>query len=193
MAGGDNAYDASHQATKIRSVGVWFTGYNSTYNTNSLGGGLSNEPRVYLVPAGEDVMRSPSGSHDALRHWHVMDQVMPLPYNIGQADLDNPEWIPIQDSLTENMGQIRKYASLRAYHDSGVFVETETHNNARLIGRSVWNTGWYLIIPGGTLLEDSQEGIARFIYGAVDTNGERDGNGVKDIKIFFQTYSVSGE
>ena len=30
LAGGDNAYDASHAATKIRSVGVWFTGYNNT-------------------------------------------------------------------------------------------------------------------------------------------------------------------
>jgi hypothetical protein len=24
-------------------------------------------------------------------------------------------------------------------------------------------------------------------------NGKRDGNGVKDIKIFFQTYSISGD
>jgi hypothetical protein len=193
LAGGDNAYDPSHQATKIRSVGVWFTGYNNTYNTNSIGEGLSNEPRIYLVPAGEDIMRSPTGTHEDLRHWKVMDQVMPLPYNIGESDLDNPEWIPVFDSLTENIAQPRQYASLRAYHDSGIFVEEETHNNARLIGRSVWNTGWYLIIPGGTLLEDADEGIERFIYGAEDENGVRDGNGVKDIKIFFQTYSISGE
>jgi hypothetical protein len=193
LAGGDNAYDPSHQATKIRSVGVWFTGYNNTYNTNSIGEGLSNEPRIYLVPAGEDIMRSPTGTHNELRHWKVMDQAMPLPYNIGQSDLDNTEWIPVFDSLSENIAQPRHYASLRAYHDSGVFVEDETHNNARLIGRSVWNTSWYLIIPGGTLLEDPEEGIARFIYGAVDANGNRDGNGVTDIKIFFQTYSIEGD
>ena len=30
LAGGDNAYDASRASTKIRSVGVWFTSYNST-------------------------------------------------------------------------------------------------------------------------------------------------------------------
>jgi hypothetical protein len=118
---------------------------------------------------------------------------MPLPYNIGESDLDNAEWIPVFDSLSENIAQPRHYASLRAYHDSGVFVEDETHNNARLIGRSVWNTSWYLIIPGGTLLEDPEEGIARFIYGAVDANGNRDGNGVTDIKIFFQTYSIEGD
>ncbi len=193
LAGGDNAYDSSHQATKIRSVGVWFSNYNNTYNTNSVGEGLSNEPRIYLVPAGEDIMRSPTGTHDQLRHWKVMDQVVPLPYNVGDADIDNVNWIPVVDSLTENIGQPRRYASLRAYHDSGIFVEDETHNNARLVGRSVWNSSWYLIIPGGTLLEDPQEGIARFIYGAEDASGNRDGNGVKDIKIFFQTYSISGE
>ncbi|MCK4563971.1 MAG: hypothetical protein KAU94_04805, partial [Verrucomicrobia bacterium] len=193
LAAGDNAYDPSHQATKIRSVGIWFTGYNTTFNTNSIGGGLANEPRVYLIPIGEDVMRTPSGNHDALRHWKVQDQAMPLPYNIGGADLDNPEWIPVNDSLTENMGQIRRYTSLRAYHDRGQFVEAETHNNARLVGRSVWNTQWYLVIPGGTLLDDADEGIQRFIYGAEMPDGTRDGHGVKDVKLFFQTYSLWGD
>ncbi|MBN2562792.1 MAG: LamG domain-containing protein [Phycisphaerae bacterium] len=193
LAGGDNAYDASHQATKVRSVGVWFTGYNITFNTNDLGGGLANEPRVYLVPVGEDVMRTPTGEHDELRHWQVCDQVMPLPYNVGGADLDDPNWIPVYDSLSESIGQVRRYASLRAYHDRGQFDEAETHNNARLIGRSVWNTQWYLVIPGGTLLDDADEGIQRFIYGLQNPDGTRDGNGIKDIKIFFQTYSIWGE
>ena len=44
------------------------------------------------------------------------------PEDIGGADLDDPNWIPIHDSLTENMGQIRRYASMRAYHDRGQFV-----------------------------------------------------------------------
>ena len=81
---------------------------------------------------------------------------------------------------------------MRAYHDSGQFVEAETHNNGRLIGRSAWNTQWMLIIPGSTLLSDPEEGIERFIHGAL-VNGERDGNGIKDIKLFFQTYSISGD
>jgi hypothetical protein len=118
---------------------------------------------------------------------------MPLPYNIGASDLDDPEWIPTQNSLTETLGISRKYASLRAYHDRGRFDEAETHNNARLVGRSVWNTKWYLIIPGGTLLDDPNEGIERFIYGAEQPDGTRDGHGVRDIKIFFQTYSVGGD
>jgi hypothetical protein len=186
LAGGDNAYDPTHQATKIRSAGIWFTGYNT------IADGLANEPRVYLLPVGQDVMRSPTREGLETRNWKILDQALPLPYDVGSADLDNPDYHPITDSLTEPLCQIRRFASLRAYHDSGSFDEAETHNNGRLVGRSVWNTKWLLIIPGRTLLSDPNEGIDRFIYGALK-NGVRDGNGVKDIKIFFQTYSISGE
>ena len=192
LAGGDNAYDASHAATKIRSAGVWFTGYNSAFNTNSTGGGLGNEPRVYLLPVGQDVMRSPTRNALETRSWTVLDQAIPLPYNVGGADVDNPDWIPAMHSLREPLAQIRRYASLRAYHDNGQFNEAETHNNTRLVGRSVWNTRWLLIIPGSTLLADPAEGIDRFVHGA-RVNGTRDGNGIKDIKIFFQTYSINGD
>ncbi len=197
LAGGDNAYDASHFATKIRSAGVWFRSYNITFNTNITGAGLANEPRVYLVPVGEDVLRSPTGGAGATRHWTVLNQAMPLPYNVGHADLDDPDWIPVIDSLREPMANIRRFASFRAYHDRGQFDEAETHNNGRLVGRSVWNTRWLLIIPGRTLLADPVEGIARFIHGALISgdrdSGDRDGNGVDDILIFFQTYSIGGD
>ena len=68
----------------------------------------------------------------------------------------------------------------------------ETVTDTRLIGRSVWNTRWLLIIPGGTLNNDRNEGIQRFINGGLRLDGTRDGNGVSDIKIFFQTYAYSG-
>jgi hypothetical protein len=192
LAGGDNAYDASHAATKIRSAGVWFTGYNTTFNTNSTGGGLGNEPRVYLIPIGQDVMRSPTRNAVETRSWTVFDQAIPLPYNVGAADVDNPDWIPVMNSLREPLAQIRRFASFRAYHDNGQFDQAETENNGRLVGRSVWNSRWLLIIPGRTLLADPAEGVERFIYGA-SVNGVRDGNGIKDIKIFFQTYSINGD
>jgi hypothetical protein len=193
LAGGDNAYDATRAATKIRSAGVWFTGYNITFNTNAVGAGLGNEPRVYLIPVGEDVMRSPTRGSVATRAWTVFDQAIPLPYNVGAADVDNPDWIPVMNSLREPLARIRRYASLRAYHDRGQFDEAETHNNGRLVGRSVWNSRWLLIIPGRTLLGDPQEGIERFIHGAANSSDVRDGAGIKDIKIFFQTYSISGD
>ncbi|HRI12539.1 MAG TPA: LamG domain-containing protein [Verrucomicrobiota bacterium] len=191
LAGGDNSYNPTHAATKIRSAGVWFTGYNTTFNPEETGPGLANGPQVYLVPAGTDLMRSPTAD-GALRSWTVLNQAMPLPFNISGADIDAPDWSPIVNSLPEPFAQIRKLASIRAYHDSGNFDPAETINNSRLVGRSVWNTRWLLIVPGSTLLSDPVEGLQRFIYGAFD-GANRDHNGVKDIKIFFQTYSISGE
>ncbi len=191
LAAGDNAYDSSRFATKIRSVGVWFANFNNVFNTNlDHGGGLANMPRVYLIPIGLDVARVPSGDQTQLRTWAVFDQALPVPYPLTQEDLVNPNWIPLQDSLGGGFGTLRKYPALRAYHDAGFDVSEMTYSS-RLIGRSVWNTRWLLIIPGRTLLSDGDEGIQRFIHGA-KTAGVRDENGIKDIRIFFQTYSYSG-
>ena len=52
--------------------------------------------------------------------------------------------------------------------------------DSRLIGRSVWNTQWLLIIPGGTLLADPEAGLDEFV------------DNVTDIKLFFQTHAYSG-
>lgn len=172
LGGGDSAYDPSHFATRIRSVGVWFTNYNAS--------GLSYTPRVYLVPVGDDILRSPSGDGFAKRAWHVVDQKLPVPYPLGAATLSSETWIPANDSLSEEMGGIRQVSSFRAYHDSGAFNAAETASDSRLIGRSVWNTKWLLIIPGGTLLNNANDGLNTFI------------NSVRDIKLFFQTYSYSG-
>ena len=75
--------------------------------------------------------------------------------------------------------------------------------SGRLVGRSVWNTQWVLIIPNASLLSDSGNttaGIDTFIHGAPlpgftqSTSGldNRDRVGVRDIQILLQTYSVSG-
>ena len=98
----------------------------------------------------------------------------------------------MNDSLSDTFADIRRFSSFRAYQDSGVFDPAETINDSRLIGRSVWNTRWLLIIPAGTLHTDRNEGIQRFINGALRADGTRDGNGVSDIKLFFQTYAYSG-
>lgn len=193
LAGGDNAYDASHAATKVRSMGVWFKNYDITYNTNAAGPGLANQPRVYLIPVGEDVLRSPSRNAPRLRHWKVMDQAIPLPYDIGGAQVDNPDWQPVIDSLREPFAQIRRFASFRAYHDGGEFDPAEASTNGRLVGRSVWNTRWLLIIPGRALLSDPVEGIERFIHGALVDGNRQSSTAVSDIKLFFQTYSISGD
>lgn len=173
LGGGDSAYDPSLFTTKINSVGLWFEDYNSA--------GLATAPRVYLVPAGMDVQRSPTGNTLATREWRVMDQVIPVPFPIGASSLTDPSWIPMNDSLAETFGANRRFSSFRAYHDSGVYDDTESTRSTRLIGRSVWNTDWVLIIPGGTFLFDPSQGIETFI------------NSVSDIKLSLQSYSYSGD
>lgn len=172
LSGGDSSYDPSHFATRVRSVGVWFSDYN--------GAGLSNTPRVYLVPVGADVLRSPSGDGFATREWFVVDQKLPVPYPIGASEIAAEDWIPLNDSLSETLGEIRRFSSFRAYHDSGYAKESEMVFDSRLVGRSVWNTQWVLIIPGGTLHANQDQGLDEFI------------EKVTDIKLFFQTYAISG-
>ncbi|MDA3926514.1 MAG: LamG domain-containing protein [Kiritimatiellae bacterium] len=187
LAGGDNAYDSTHFATKIRSAGVWFSNFNNTFQD-----GVANQPRVYLIPVGADRMRVPSVTGDEICSWNVVDQALPVPYPFTQTDWENPDWTALKDMFGGELYNIRRYPSMRAYHDSGSFDESEMISNSRLVGRSVWNTKWLLIIPGGTLLNDADEGIERFIHGRETSPDVRDENGVKDIKLLFYTYSNSG-
>ncbi|MCK5528801.1 MAG: LamG domain-containing protein [Kiritimatiellae bacterium] len=187
LAGGDNAYDSTHFATKIRSAGVWFSNFDNAFD-----GGLANQPRVYLIPVGADSMRVPSAELDEVRTWQVVDQALPVPYPLGEQEWDAPNWSVLKDMLGNELYNIRRFPSMRAYHDSGDFDASEVINNSRLIGRSVWNTRWMLIIPGGTLLQDGEEGLDRLIHGSETSPGVRSENGIDDIKIFFETYSFSG-
>jgi len=175
LAGGDNAYDSTNFATKIRSVGVWFSNYDAVTSA-----GLSNTPRVYLIPVGHDIMRSPTDRTGEIRVWRILDQRLPVPFPVGPLELANPQWIPIVDTLSEEYAAIRQYSSFRAFHDSGDFDTAETITDSRLIGRSVWNTRWLLIIPMGTLHSNREYAFEKFV------------SGVSDIKIFFLSYAYSG-
>jgi len=187
LGGNDSYYSATNFATKVRSVGVWFSNYNSVQ--------LAQTPRIYLVPVGEDVLRTPSSYTRDIRTWHVVDQKLPVPFPIVGTELENnPGWIPTVDTIFDEMFQVRRHSDFRAYHDSGYVNESEMTFDSRLVGRSVWNTGWLLIIPGQNLLYDADEGLDRFIHGpeVIGGTGERTGNGVWDIKLFFHTYAYSG-
>lgn len=187
LGAGDSYYSASNFATKARSVGVWFSDYSLA--------GMAQTPRVYLVPVGADLLRAPAYDPANLREWHVVDQRIPQPMPIAPSELDNnPGWIPLVDTISDELFQIRRHSDFRAYHDSGWINESEMTFDSRLIGRSVYNTRWLLIIPGQNLLYDAEEGIQRFIEGTETFygSGERTGNGVSDIKLLFQTYSYSG-
>lgn len=171
---------------------MWF----SNYSTDT--GGLTSTPRCYLIPVGADVTRVPEaqslGSLRKVREWNVVDQVIPPPIDLGEG-LFAPRlngWLP-SDQLPGQLLQprLRRHASIRAYSDSGEDLgdidETQFLVTTTLVGRSVWNTRWLLIIPGRFLLQgDPREGIWRFIEGA-DGNG-----GVTDIRLAFETFQYSG-
>ena len=182
---GDSTYDASRFSTRIRSVGTWFRDY--------AGLPLSETPRIYMFPTGADVLRSPSYNDFSTREWQVIDQVLPVPFPIGSQELQNANWLPLADTLSASFNEIRRYSQFRAHHFSEPFDASEVAADSRLIGRSVWNREWIVMIPGGSLLSDPDEGLDTFINGALIPDTEqRDGEGVSDIRIFFTTYSYSG-
>jgi hypothetical protein len=178
LSGGDHAYDPSVYANRIRSVGVWFSDYLSSDVLTD----LAAAPRVYLLPTGADIMSIPNASSpDKVRVWNVVDQLIPVPVPGLESKLPYSNFVPLLDSLDGRIGQQRRFSSFRAYHDSGDAVNTdELVSDSRLVGRSVWNTGWTLIIPGRALNADPDEGINRFIQQ------------VSDIKLVFETYGFSG-
>ena len=179
LGGGDHGYSSATFATRVRSLGVWFENYNET--------GLSATPRVYLVPAGADVLRVSNADYPEERVWNVIEQRVPTPFPINTSDLLNPDFIPSIHSLNGSFGEIRRIADFRAYHSGpGIaFDESQLVSNTRLVSRSVWNTQWYLIIPGASLHADPERGIDILV-------GDQTVDGISDIKLFFDTYSHEG-
>jgi len=192
LAGNDHAFDSSYYATKIRKAGVKFIGYNAATNGVMA---LASTPRVYLVPAGHDVMRSPGSDGGELLAYNVVDQVVPLPFPLGSSSLDEPDWAAVYNAYTgssDPLASIRRYPSLRAYPDQSADEEAML-SNTRLVGRSVWNTRWLLIIPAGALNADRDFALTTLIYGAdLNKDGKLEQPGILDIEVGFETYSNSG-
>jgi hypothetical protein len=208
LAAGDHAYSDSSFATKIFGAGVGFIGYrgmdNPTAGTSSGGTSpadpstsyldplaLSATPYIYLIPVGVDCMRSPPlGDTSSIRTWSVNDVAIPMPFNIGASDFSTKRLWQSSDSLTEALFALRKHQAFRPVSDPSVFspslygdtgsLRRSQFTNNRLVGRSVWNSQWKLVIPGCNLLNDPKEGLDRFIQT------------VTDVKLHFVTYSYSG-
>ena len=176
LAALDNTYDSTYFSTKVRGVGICLEGGS----TDS--GGLAQRPQIYLVPAGLDIMRAPleaSGTASAVRSWSVLDQTLPLPYPLAESQWEDPDWSALKNLCGNELFAFRKYPSLRAYMGD-TFDATQMNSNARLVGRSVWNSEWWIIIPAGSLHADNEEARQRFI------------EQIKDIKLYLETYSFSG-
>ena len=182
----DSAYDSSQFSTRIRGVGTWFEDY--------AGLPLANTPRMYLFPIGADIMRSPAADNFSVREWQILDQTIPVPLPLGANDLERFDWLPSIDNQIGDATDIRRYSQYLAHHYSEPFDANQIVSSSRLIGRSVWNRKWMMIIPGASFLNDPNEALDTFINGQLIPGGQglRDGQGVSDIHLFFTTYSYSG-
>lgn len=194
LAPGDHAFSDSSYATKIFSVGMvlrdyvgmdaYATGsFNASGPNTSDANALSATPYVYLIPTGTDYMLAPPlGDTGAVRSFTVHDQALPLPFNLGATDFSETQFFDANGTLTEKPWILRKHQAFRPVNDPSFFYSTvpTEFTNSRLIGRSVWNGGWKIVIPAYTLLNNEQDGLNRFTAS------------VSDIELFLRTYSHSG-
>ena len=194
LAEGDHAFSASNYSTKIYSVGVVLSGYvgidpnlNGSATSPVVFGttpnALSATPYIYLIPTGTDFMRAPPlGDTDDIRGWQVADQALPLPYNLGATKFSSSQYVYANGSLMEVPWVTRRHNAFRAVSEPSFFYSSTPaeFTSSRLVGRSVWNSGWKLIIPAYTLHANEQEGLNRFAAS------------VSDIKLFLRTYSNAG-
>jgi hypothetical protein len=172
---GDHSYSSANFATKIRGMGVWMENYNSA--------GLSTTPRAYLVPVGNDYLRTSSSGEPSTRMWSIQERRIPTPFVINSANLTTPGFIPRLDGVDGSFGELRRHGDFRIYHDDGDpdAEDSEIEYDSRLIGRSVWNSDWLLIIPGAGLHADPELGLKLLT------------DGISDIKLHFTTYSHQGQ
>ena len=185
LLGGETTFSSSDYAVKINSVGVSFAGYDRL--TVQSADGLSVEPNIYLVPVGSDYMRAPTETGRETIAFKVVDQVLPLPYAVGAAELGDEDWLATfsgLDGTVDSTATIRRHSTLR--------MGAET-TSSRLVGRSVWNDRWLLVIPASSLSSERTNALKTFVSGLdSDKDGQIDIPGVSDIKIGFRAYSRSG-
>jgi hypothetical protein len=169
LAAQDYSYDPSQFSTRIRSVAVWFTGYDGTL--------LARAPRVYLIPVGADILRSPNALDFSPRSWQVVEQRIPIPFPVSSITASS--LVTDTLNLKDQFADWARHSAFQAYPDTG-YDPNNFNPSTRLVGRSVANTRWLLVIPGAYLNGDPNQGLADFIHS------------VTDIKLYFQTYSASG-
>ncbi len=175
---GDELYPTTYFAIKLHSVGLRFEDFP--------GGPLNNQVECYLLPTGADIMRVPSCTFPRIRNWNLIDQTLPIPLPIGESDFSTSGWMPWDGVAggAEAFIQRRLYPTIPA---RPLADGTDQDLSFMLTGRSVWNTGWTMIIPGIALEGlDPQDGIDVFI------NGLNDVPGVTDIKLILNSYGYSG-
>ena len=179
LSAADHAYSSANFATKLRSVGVGFSGYDVAADGKQQ---LAATPRVYLVPAGTDIMRYSDGLVPKTRGWNVVRQRIPVPFPINTTHLRDYAFNPAVDSLNGSFAELVRQGDFRAYPTAGGALSGSdpAYTDSQLFSRSVWNTKWILFIPAASLGSDTRAAMLRFI----DT--------VDDVQLQLTTFSSSG-
>jgi hypothetical protein len=179
LAAADHAYSSANFATKLRSVGVGFSGYDVAADGQQK---LAATPRVYLVPVGMDVMRYSDGLVPKTRGWNVVRQRIPVPFPINTTHLRDYAFNPAVESLNGSFAELVRQGDFRAYPTAGGALSGSdpAYTDSQLFSRSVWNTRWILFIPAASLGSDPKAAMQRFM----DT--------VDDVQLQLTTFSSSG-
>jgi hypothetical protein len=179
LAAADHAYSTANFATKLRSVGVGFSGYDVAADGKQQ---LAATPRVYFVPAGLDIMRYSDGLVPQTRGWNVVTQRIPVPFPINTTNLRDYAFNPAVDSLNGRFAELTRMGDFRAYPTAGGALSGSdpAYADNQLFSRSVWNTKWILFIPAASLGSDPTAAMQRFM----DT--------VDDVQLKLTTFSSSG-
>ena len=126
---------------------------------------LAATPYVYLIPVGQDSMRSPPlGDASAIRSWNVDDVTIPLPFNISAADFSSTPFYTSANSLSEPLFAVRAHQAFRPVSTTTVFntsiygangaLQPSQYTNTRLIGRPEASASataripWMMIVSG---------------------------------------------
>ena len=154
---------------------------------------------MYLVPVGTDKMREPGSDGETVAAFNVVDQTVPVPYALTAGEIAEANRLPLytdgEFGGVDAVTRIRRHPSFRAYYGATGAAPSDAQLDAtRLVGRSVWNTRWLLVIPAGALNADRDAALRAFICGLdADRDGVIDVLPVRDIRIGFKTYSNSGK
>ena len=194
LAAGDHNFTPTNFSTKIQTLGIALPGYvgmdeYTTGDPNAGGPALNNPdalaatPYLYIITTGTDYFLAPPlGGQNIQRAWLVEDQAVPLPFNLGASAFNTSQFLDANDTLSAKPWVIRQHQAFRPVSDPQMLLgdlPTE-FTTRRLVGRSVWNSGWKIVIPAYTMLNNEQEALNRFA------------RTVRDIRLFIRTYSYSG-
>ncbi len=140
---------------------------------------LLDVPPKYVAQF-RDVDRLNLPSPERCRAYGVDELCEDFPW--AESELVSPGFIPTLNGIDGGYSELRRHGDFRMYHDAGGAVqESELILDSRLIGRSVWNSEWLLIIPGAGLHVDANTGLRQL----AET--------VSDLKLHFKTYSHQGQ